>query len=96
MAPSPQPEEAHVETVDSPAAPSAPGGAPDARPDELQVELQFEVQVDADPIEQRQTPEAPEPLEQTEPDPQQAFSREQEGLPASAKVGSANQSSCLG
>lgn len=66
VAPSPQPEEAHVETVDSPAAPSAPGGAPDARPDELQVELQFEVQVDADPIEQRQTPEAPEPLEQTE------------------------------
>ncbi|CAE7909779.1 rnf111-b, partial [Symbiodinium necroappetens] len=66
VAPSPQPEEAHVEIVDSPAAPSAPGGAPDARPDELQVELQFEVQVDADPIEQRQTPEAPEPLEQTE------------------------------
>ena len=58
--------------MDSPAAPSAPGGAPEARPDELQVEIQFEVQVDADPQEQRQTPEAPEPLEQTEPGPQHA------------------------
>ncbi|CAE6913366.1 rnf111-b [Symbiodinium sp. CCMP2456] len=44
VAPSPQPEEAHVEAMDSPAAPSAPGGAPEARPDELQVEIQFEVQ----------------------------------------------------
>jgi len=63
--PSPQPEEAHVEAVDSPAAPSAP----EERPGQLPVELEFEVQVDAAPQEQTQTAEACEPMEQTEPAP---------------------------